>query len=433
MNYQPLITIIMPSLNVADYIEECLNSVCNQTLKDIEILCIDAKSDDGTMEIISRFADEDSRVRLILSEKRSYGYQVNLGLSIAKGTYVAILETDDYVEYDMYERLYEATEEEQYDYVKCDYKAYWTQKDGERLFYNRKSMSDKKSYGQQIYPTDTLQLSLDDWFLWNGIYRKAFLDKYNIHLQETPGAAYQDIGFLCQINMFAKKACYIDNALYCYCLDRDGASSNSGKGLRYAYGEYNNILQHPKVKQNKAAERNIYIRMSKSVSSIIDNTMDGNAALGDEDVKLMFEWFGRRLEYAGNEGYISQEIIGREFWENINLLRGPYEEFVNAVVDRNKALSEFVENHKNIFIFGCGHYGYRAYKWIMANDCSLMAFSDNNEKLWNTYIDGIKVVKPNELPQNDEAGVIIANASAFVQIKNQLIELGISRDNILVW
>ena len=100
------VSIIMPSLNVANYIEECLASAVNQTLKEIEIICIDAGSTDGTAEIIERYAEKDKRIRLIKTEFKSYGAQVNLGIRLARGYYIAILETDDYVSCDMYENLY---------------------------------------------------------------------------------------------------------------------------------------------------------------------------------------------------------------------------------------------------------------------------------------------------------------------------------------
>ena len=68
------ISIVIPSLNVAKYMEECLESVTGQTLKEIEILCIDAGSTDGTLQIIERYASEDPRIRLVESDKKSYGY-----------------------------------------------------------------------------------------------------------------------------------------------------------------------------------------------------------------------------------------------------------------------------------------------------------------------------------------------------------------------
>ena len=97
----PKISIIMPSLNVAAYIRECIESVINQTITDIEILCIDAGSTDGTLEILEEYAIKDSRIRLIKSDKKSYGYQINTGIDMAMGEYLGIVETDDCIETDM--------------------------------------------------------------------------------------------------------------------------------------------------------------------------------------------------------------------------------------------------------------------------------------------------------------------------------------------
>lgn len=101
------VSVIMPCLNVAEYMEKCLNSVVCQTLKDIEILVIDAGSTDGTAEIIRSYMEKDPRIRFIHSDRKSYGYQVNLGLSAAQGEYVGIVETDDWIEPDAYEILYQ--------------------------------------------------------------------------------------------------------------------------------------------------------------------------------------------------------------------------------------------------------------------------------------------------------------------------------------
>ena len=73
----PIVSVLIPSLNNEDYIAECINSVINQTLDNIEIICIDAGSTDNTLEIIKSFAKMDSRIKIIKSDKRSYGYQMN--------------------------------------------------------------------------------------------------------------------------------------------------------------------------------------------------------------------------------------------------------------------------------------------------------------------------------------------------------------------
>lgn len=103
----PLISVIMPSYNVKKYIRTCMESVLSQTLQDMEILIIDAGSEDGTLEVLQEYADRDDRICLVHSEKKSYGYQVNIGIQMARGKYIGIVETDDFIEPDMYGTLYE--------------------------------------------------------------------------------------------------------------------------------------------------------------------------------------------------------------------------------------------------------------------------------------------------------------------------------------
>ena len=94
----PKVSIIMPSLNVRPYIEQCMDSVLGQTLKDIEVICVDAGSDDGTRQILDQYAARDKRVKVLDSDRKSYGYQVNLGFDNASGQYLGIVETDDYAD-----------------------------------------------------------------------------------------------------------------------------------------------------------------------------------------------------------------------------------------------------------------------------------------------------------------------------------------------
>ena len=81
----PKISVIMPCLNMVRYIRQCVDSVMNQTLTEMEILIIDAGSTDGTLDILQEYISLDPRIRIISSDKRSYGYQVNLGIKEARG------------------------------------------------------------------------------------------------------------------------------------------------------------------------------------------------------------------------------------------------------------------------------------------------------------------------------------------------------------
>ena len=74
----PIISILVPSLNVENYVAECIESIINQTISNIEIICIDAGSTDNTLNILEDYAKKDSRIKLVNSSVRSYGYQMNL-------------------------------------------------------------------------------------------------------------------------------------------------------------------------------------------------------------------------------------------------------------------------------------------------------------------------------------------------------------------
>ena len=116
-----LITVIVPTLNCAMSIDRCVESILNQTWKELEVVCVDACSTDGTKELLQKYEEKDKRVKVIVSDRKSYGYQMNLGISCASGEYIGIVESDDEVEPDMYEQLYSAAILYTPDMVRSDY------------------------------------------------------------------------------------------------------------------------------------------------------------------------------------------------------------------------------------------------------------------------------------------------------------------------
>ena len=240
---KPEVSIIMPSYNVADYIRRAVNSVRNQTMRNIEIICVDAGSIDGTSEILETAQKEDNRILLIPNYIKSYGKQVNKGITCARGKYIAIVETDDYIAPDMIEELFQYANKYDCDFVKGDYKAFWTQKNGSTFFLDRKTVTDDKLYNVVVRPLDDYSLATSDWYLWTGIYKKEFIVNNKIMFSETPGAAFQDIGFLHKTYVKARRAFYINKSFYYYCIDRVDSSSNIGKGIDFSYHEYQRLFE----------------------------------------------------------------------------------------------------------------------------------------------------------------------------------------------
>ena len=101
--HQPIVSILVPCYNVEAYLRECLDSIVNQTLTDIEIICINDGSTDGTLGIIKEYAAKDKRIKIIDKENEGYGKSMNRGLDAATGEYVGIVESDYLDEPDMFE------------------------------------------------------------------------------------------------------------------------------------------------------------------------------------------------------------------------------------------------------------------------------------------------------------------------------------------
>lgn len=168
---EPLITVILPSLNVEKYIRECLDSVIHQSFEKLEILCIDAGSVDGTREILETYAEFDSRVKVVYSDVKSYGAQINVGIAMAKGKYVGVVETDDFIENHMFEKLYSIAEENNLDFVKADFRGFRTLRNGKYIYDEGRIWKNDDLYGKVVSVELFPELYLRDVSIWKGIYK----------------------------------------------------------------------------------------------------------------------------------------------------------------------------------------------------------------------------------------------------------------------
>lgn len=415
----PKVSIIMPSLNVVSYIESAIRSVLQQTLAEVEIICIDAGSTDGTVEIIKKLAQDDHRINVINSEKKSYGYQVNRGIREAKGKYIGIVETDDYVSSNMYETLYNEAQDNDYDFVKCDYSAYWTQKNGSFFHVQRKCLLSDNLYERDINPIEYITLATDDWYLWNGLYKKSFIQENNIELSETSGAAFQDIGFLHETIVRAQKVKYIHGYLYHYCIDREGASSNSNKDLFYAYQEYK--LRYKESWESIDEKRFYFARMSESFVLACRNT--GNLHERISEVMPYYLWFVEKLRIGIEECIVTDNSMPENIKNDFHQLMDSLETYDELLLRKKQAFRSFIGEVglNSIVIFGCGNYGCDAYRLLNRNGFKVTAFMDNNSKLWGKNVDGIKIVDPIAAREyGHETRYIIANEKYADEIEKQL-------------
>lgn len=433
----------MPSLNVVDYIDECMQSALNQTLIEKQIICVDAGSTDGTWEKLSQYArDPKYRDQIVQlhSDVRSYGYQVNLGIHEAIGEYVAVLETDDYVEANMYRRLYESAIVCQADYVKADYDTFVTYFGNRRIFDTVKLFyKEKEKYGEIINPSGISYLYASDYNIWKGIYNRDFLIRNDITLNESKGAAFQDIGFAQQVLACAQRAVYCEESFYRYRMDREQSSINSVHGLEYSQQEFARLLDTDKLKEKIVCMDGVFRHMAQSFYGELMKTLRAvGYDVDSEFIKPYYEWFKERLTNA-----IESQSLGIDLYSiypQLSLILEDIDMFCMQIKEKDLLMSRkrehFLESmgKKPVVVFGVGAYGKAAIKFLFENEIKIYAACDNNERFWNLEIYGTKIYSPEKcVKMFSDAMYIIANKRSHAQIGKQLHELGIGAKNILIY
>lgn len=224
-----LVSVIVPIYNVEKYLDQCLDSIEGQTHKNLEVLCVNDGSTDGSRDIICAHAARDSRVRLVDKENGGYGQGCNLGLELAQGAWVSIVEPDDWIDADMYERMLAFADsfEGEIDIVKTPWHdvRYWDDPATEAIYPSTMQGQVKTSKRPFTIGEEPVIISQHP-SIWSAIYRKGFLDQKRIRFPEYPGAGWADNPFLIETMCQAKAIVYLDTPFYNYRSDLEGSTKN---------------------------------------------------------------------------------------------------------------------------------------------------------------------------------------------------------------
>lgn len=247
------VSIIVPVYKVEKHLEKCIDSILNQTLKDIEVILIDEGDIDKCREIIDDYefgSKKDERIKTIHRKNGGYGASCNRGLEIAQGDYIGIVESDDFVEPDMYENLYNLITKNNCEVAKSNWYFYWGKKNKKEK-YNR--FADCK-LNEVTNAKDCKELLCIQPSVWSALYKKSFLIENNIKFLETPGGSYQDTSFTFKVMLSAKKIILTDKAYLYYRQDNCDSSVNS-KGKVYCLNDeyqeiFNYLNKKPELKEH---------------------------------------------------------------------------------------------------------------------------------------------------------------------------------------
>lgn len=215
------VSIIVPIYNAGPYLEQCLDSIVGQTHDNLEIILLNDGSTDNSLSIMQRYAANDNRIKIIDKQNQGYGATCNRGLTEATGTWISIVEPDDWIEPGMYSDMLAfesgfAQAGTPLDIVKTPYWRIWMPDTKQQRKLNC-------SYKNRIHPAkqpfaiaEAAHLLCHHPSIWSAIYRKSFLDKHNIRFREIPGAGWADNPFLVETLCQTDRIGYFDTAYYCY-------------------------------------------------------------------------------------------------------------------------------------------------------------------------------------------------------------------------
>ena len=233
---KPKVSIVVPVYNVEKYLPECLDSILAQSLKNIEVIVIDDGSPDNCGKIIDEYAKKDQRVVPIHQKNSGYSKSVNKGIQLAKGEYIGIIESDDWIEPNMYETLYLNAKQHHTDITKGGFWKYNSTlpKSKQNEYYINPSKIDLRLAPKNAFHiTEWPQLIAFHASIWSSIYRADFVKK--VKLEDTAGASYQDFPFMVETLCKAEKITVVPDGFVHWRNEPTQNNSTSAKGKKLLY------------------------------------------------------------------------------------------------------------------------------------------------------------------------------------------------------
>lgn len=251
------ISIVIPVYNVIEYLDRCLSSVTNQTYSNLEIVLVNDGSTDGSEEKCQEWADRDRRISLISQENSGQGIARNVGINVATGTYLAFVDSDDWIELTMIEKLYRRIKQEDADIAICDIYHALEDENGTinsipyKIQADIKKVTNANDLPEIVYRTDTC--------LYDKLYRSDFWREQDIMMPNHP---YEDSVIVPLLMTLAKRVTYVPESLYHYNLHRGGNTTSYVKNLPYIRQSLEELIHIAKEKHIFEKNRETFKRYS---------------------------------------------------------------------------------------------------------------------------------------------------------------------------
>ncbi len=223
----PKVSVIVPIFNTENYLEECLNSIKEQTLKDIEIICVNDGSTDSSEEIIKGFCKSDPRFKLINQKNKGQSTARNRGIREAKGEFIAFVDSDDKIETNMLEILLQNAKKNKAEISMCSVNVF-NESEIKKDSYLNLDILPNELEDKSFQAKDTREILFKIPVVpWNKIYKTSFLKENNIYFEE--GINFEDNLFFIKTFLLAKNIVFTKLPLYNYRENSQTSYSKKGR------------------------------------------------------------------------------------------------------------------------------------------------------------------------------------------------------------
>lgn len=310
---KPAISIILPVYNTSLYLEECLNSIHNQSFKDYELICVDDGSSDNSLEILKKYEKIIKNCKVIYQENQGVATARNVALSNVTGDYIIFIDSDDYIMPNYLERLYNEICNTSSDVVICNFYRYYDN------FNLRLPVVYKKKSG--IYSNhDILKSLIPDnlihSYLWNKIWKRELFDNL-----QFPDIKYEDISIMCDLFYKAKKISIIGDALYCYRIRKTSIVRNYSISTQNDYVKAYGIIRLFLKEKNLYNKYKLSFRLLSIKVYLVMFFINIFLIKEYKDLKITFKNFAschKFISYADsiNYNYSMENLMSLEVLEN---------------------------------------------------------------------------------------------------------------------
>lgn len=385
IDYTPKVSVIIPVYNVEPYLHQCLDSVINQTLKEIEIICVDDGSTDNSLNILKEYAAKDDRITLFAPGHIGTGHCRNIALSVVRGEYIGFVDPDDWIEEEYFEKLYTSkSEDADIVFQTSRIETYW--KEGKEIVIDTPT-----SQNEYVFRFNTIHHSAH---LWSKIFKRSFVEKYNLKNSFTKRS--QDLLFTFPALLLAKNIKCINNAKYYYRKGQKSACTveYTAQDANEVFALYKqieskieqfdeNMLSLVKYKKNITLKR-MYTTSSDDVQKIIrENAKD----LYETDFDLYENNVSKMIAIKNPAPDGVDKLWWGDYWFGLDLAQGLKDQGFNVRTDYSEDFERLGKQDINLVIRGP-----KMFKSFDNKKLNIMYLMSRSRDIYNDELDMYDII-----------------------------------------